>query len=111
MILKASELRIGNWYKQDDLAGRYAQITAKDIWELDSDPLDDFYQDILFTPNIVENLSLLNIKPFITKIGYCHFDKDENLYFIRYIGIKIYTVHQLQNVHFAFYGKEFIIEL
>ena len=47
--MRAEELRIGNWFKEDTLEPKYAQITAEQILDLYDDPLDDFYQPIPIT--------------------------------------------------------------
>jgi len=53
--MKANELRIGNYFYPDVFKGdEYDVITAKDIVELDFDPLDDYYKPIPLTPEWLE---------------------------------------------------------
>lgn len=46
--MKAEDLRIGNWYDSGNF-GDYHQMTGKDIWEFEQDPIDDIYYPIPLT--------------------------------------------------------------
>jgi hypothetical protein len=122
--MKASELRIGNWFKEDTLEPKYAQITAEQILDLYDDPLDDFYQPIPITEDWLLKLGFEKKKsdiPTFSKVfglfiedDYEHcliinLDADENFYTV-FNGVKLILKHvnQLQNLYFALTGEELI---
>ena len=103
--MKASELRIGNWFKEDILEQTYAQITAEDILCLDCDPLDDFYKPIPLTEEWLIKFGFkkayetcYQYKDFILNDKFIMMDID--------ITIQLKHVNQLQNLYFALTGEE-----
>jgi len=113
--MKASELRINNWYYGDALGGGYEQITAKEILDFFDDPLDDYYQPIPLTEEWLLKFG------FVAKNeGYLCSNKkvylsDDFYYYCLYFDcedvIEIKYVHSLQNLYFALTGEELKIEL
>lgn len=128
--MKASELRIGNWFAPDTLGapeGHYDQITAKDIAELESDPLDDYYKPILLTTKILERCGFeLDELKCWSKINLPHSPNILSINGSSGIGRgtvwlrnkasneanfainlpSIQYLHQLQNLFFAIAGEE-----
>jgi hypothetical protein len=122
--MKASELRIGNWFKEDMTLGGFSQITAEQILDLYNDPLDDFYQPIPITEELLLRLGFEYHsfdKNYVikNKDGYCNSIKkndgewcynndisDANCYFIR----EVKYIHQLQNLYFALNEEELTIK-
>lgn len=115
-ILKAQELRIGNWY----LGNGYhpEQITAKDILELSDDPLDDYYEPIPLTEEW-----LLKFGFEKEDFDYWHHEKSKLIighttnndvfqyeYLTGYLSqtemLDLLYVHQLQNLYFALTVEE-----
>jgi hypothetical protein len=122
--MRAEELRIGNWFKEDTLEPKFAQITAEQILDLYDDPLDDFYQPIPITVEWLLKLGFEKEKsdiPTFSKVfglfiedDYEHcliinLDADENFYTV-FNGVKLILKHvnQLQNLYFALTGEELI---
>jgi len=122
--MRAEELRIGNWFKEDTLEPKYAQITAEQILDLYDDPLDDFYQPIPITEDWLLKFGFEKEKsdiPTFSKVfgrfiedDYEHcliinLDADDNLYTV-FNGVKLILkyVNQLQNLYFALTGEELI---
>jgi len=117
--MKASELRIGNWFKEDILEQTFAQITAEQILDFYDDPLDDFYKS---TPLTEEWLLKFGFKyqktynNYAVKAGdyfnsvkqdgeewiYSNDESNACCYELR----SIKYVHQLQNLYFALTGEE-----
>ena len=125
--MRAEELRIGNWFKEDTLEPKFAQITAEQILDLYDDPLDDFYQPIPITVEWLLKLGFEKEKsdiPTFSKVfglfiedDYEHcliinLDADENFYTV-FNGVKLILKHvnQLQNLYFALTGEELIWRL
>ncbi len=115
--MKSNELRIGN-YTLLEMAHNpdsFHIITANDIFELNSDPQDDFYQPIPITEHW---LIKLGFKQGIdknywynTKICFDSFGEDGYYLTDERTGkesIKIKYVHQFQNLYFALIGEELI---
>jgi hypothetical protein len=117
--MKASELRIGNWFNEDMTTGSYSQITAEQILDLYDDPLDDFYQPIPLTEEWLLKFGL----EFVTDTWYlkgfaiweteCGDEKGNTeigyFYELREVGMMdrhIKYVHELQNVYFALTREE-----
>ena len=119
--MKANELRIGNYYYGDVLfPSEYNVITANDLVELDSDPLDDYYQPLPLTEEWLIKFGFGDARItdrlytrkktdgfygfYINKetMSYCTFDYEGTIDDI----IKIQYVHQLQNLYFAVTGEE-----
>jgi hypothetical protein len=106
--IKAEELRIGNFFYPDVDGDAYAKITAKDILELYSDPIDDYYKALLLTEEWL-------IKFGFEKTPLHYFKKDgiilsvEDFYYECFLGsnsVIIKYVHQLQNLYFALTNQE-----
>ena len=114
--MKASELRIGNYYKGDVLEpNEFDIILANDILELDIDPLDDYYKPIPLTEEWLLKLGFVEgsylYKNYKVKAGdywnsvkfyegewcYNNDDSDAGCYFLTTIKY----VHELQNLYFA----------
>lgn len=117
--MKASELRIGNWFKEDILEQTYAQITAEDILCLDCDPLDDFYKPIPLTEEWLLKFGLefsidtWYLKGFAIWEAECGDEKGNEyigfFYELREVVMmdrEIKYVHELQNLYFALTGEE-----
>jgi hypothetical protein len=119
--MKATELRIGNYFKPDALdEPHFKAITAKDIVELNDDPLDDYYQPIELTEEWLLKFGFKQIKPnhywfkdknslrfsLIDNNLHCSIGDDE--YGVLYKMIKY--VHELQNLYYALTNQELIIQ-
>lgn len=115
--MKASELRIGNWFKEDILEQTYAQITAEQILDFYEDPLDDFYKPIPLTEEWLLKFGFISmysnytikagdyynsIKQDCGKWIYSYDESDAGCYELK----EIKYVHQLQNLYFALNDKE-----
>ena len=103
--MKASELRIGNWFKEDIIEQTYTEITAKQILDFYEDPLDDFYKPIPLTEEWLLKFGFeraydtcYQYKNFILNDKFIMMDID--------ITIQLKHVHQLQNLYFALTGEE-----
>ena len=99
--MKASELRIGNWFIEQT----YAQITAQQILDFYDYPLDDFYKPIPLTEEWLIKFGFekayetcYQYKDFILNDKFIMMDID--------ITIQLKHVHQLQNLYFALTGEE-----
>lgn len=114
--MKASELRIGNYFHGDVLCpSEYEVITAKEILDLNDDPLDDYYQPIPITEEWLIKLGFIQVfglyNNFKVKAGdywnsvkfidgewcYNNDDSDAGCYFVTTIEY----VHELQNLYYA----------
>jgi hypothetical protein len=120
--MKANELRIGNYYYGDVLfPSEYNVITANDLVELDSDPLDDYYQPLPLTQEWLLRFGFQKdgvFDKFFTYLPIPDLCMDKlsfrvNEGFICYESIKYRTllkhiqyVHQLQNLYFALTNEE-----
>ena len=109
--MKANELRIGNYYYGDVLfPSEYNVITANDLVELDSDPLDDYYQPIplteewLFKFGFIKHVSQ-SIWYTLNKVDVWFFDGK----YVNDNDVEIKYVHELQNLYFALTKKELTI--
>jgi hypothetical protein len=115
--MKASELRIGNWFKEDILEQTFAQITAEQILDFYDDPLDDFYKPIPLTKEWLLKFEFKKKHSnYIIEAGdyfhsvkkdgeewiYSYDESDACCYELR----SIKYVHQLQNLYFALNDKE-----
>jgi hypothetical protein len=103
--MKASELRIGNWFKEDILEQTFAQITAEQILDFYDDPLDDFYKPIPLTEEWLFKFGFerkydtcFQYKDFILNDKFIMMDID--------ITIQLKYVHELQNLYFALTREE-----
>ena len=103
--MKASELRIGNWFKEDILEQTYAQITAEQILDFYDYPLDDFYKPIPLTEEWLIKFGFekayetcYQYKDFILNDKFIMMDID--------ITVQLKYVNQLQNLYFALTGEE-----
>jgi hypothetical protein len=119
--MKANELRIGNYYYGDVLfPSEYNVITANDLVELDSDPLDDYYQPLPLTEEWLlrmgfekkENgLFTKKLEYIYNSIKYCEdykiwiYYNDDNDAACNSIA-DLNFVHELQNLYFALTKKE-----
>ena len=130
--MKASELRIGNWFKEDILEQTFAQITAEQILDFYDDPLDDFYKPIPLTEewllklrfdklreyNDGENIIIeygksiivgdnSHIEKLVITFPFNHCEigsyRSEDAYIL---NTTINYVHQLQNLYFALTREE-----
>ena len=118
--MKATELRIGNYYYGDVLfPSEYNVITANDLVELDSDPLDDYYQPLPLTEEWLIKFGFEKKIDCYKNINYnfngyfASFDCDNPMWFgedgcCEQVTIKdnIKYVHQLQNLYFAVTNEE-----
>jgi hypothetical protein len=114
--MKASELRIGNWFKEDMTLGGFSQITAEQILDLYDDPLDDFYQPIPLTEDWLLKFGfesdgiewwngVLSLGIYKDGLYYC---PTEDIHYR--LGKEFKYVHQLQNLHHALTDEELIIK-
>jgi len=107
--MKANELRIGNYYYGDVLfPSEYNVITANDLVELDSDPLDDYYQPLPLTEEWLIKFGFKKIKT-----NNCVYWTLNNVDVWELNGIyanendlPIQSIHQLQNIYFALTNEE-----
>ena len=114
--MKASELRIGNWFKEDILEQTFAQITAEQILDFYDDPLDDFYKPIPLTEEwlLKFGFDLINneyhqsrnheLKLYWTVNKNKMIPEFNEKRFVT--GYDFKYVHQLQNLYFALTGQE-----
>jgi hypothetical protein len=119
--MKASELRIGNWFKEDTLEPKYAQITAEQILDLYDDPLDDFYQPIPLTEKWLLKFGFENLfgENYVVQNKDGHYNSikkddgewcynndisDASCYFVK----EVKYIHQLQNLYYALNEEELI---
>jgi len=118
--MKATELRINNWFKEDMTEGGYAKITAEQILDLYDDPLDDFYQPIPLTeewlfkfgfetnyPKVKDKFYSLN-RFMINSFNFGNGFRLNTGGAIEYNSIKY--VHHLQNLYFALTSLELEIK-
>jgi hypothetical protein len=122
--MKANELRIGNYYYGDVLfPSEYNVITANDLVELDSDPLDDYYQPLPLTEEWLlrmgfekkeNSLFTKKLEYNYNSLKYCEdykiwiYYNDDNDAACNYIA-DLNFVHELQNLYFALTKKELTI--
>jgi hypothetical protein len=85
--MKANELRIGNFFYPDVDGDAYAKITAKDILELYSDPIDDYYKALPLT------------EEWLIKFGF-FYNKEDNYYFIQNPDGGIHSIKYLEKDEF-----------
>jgi hypothetical protein len=114
--IKAEELRIGNFFYPDVDGDAYAKITAKDILELYSDPIDDYYKALPLTEEWLIKFGFEkntdNGCLFKNIINYWNFILWEKSNYIDLIinkssiRLSIKYVHQLQNLYFSLTGEE-----
>ena len=134
--MEVKELRIGNYFKPDSLGEEpFKVITAKDIVEIESDPLDDYYKPIPLTEEWIEKFGFelfdyeelehedfpnffyksYKIYPRETKRYYYEITNtpDDKFDFVIKVEFadeilisSIKYVHQLQNLYFALTNKE-----
>ena len=118
--MKANELRIGNYYYGDVLfPSEYNVITANDLVELDSDPLDDYYQPLPLTEEWLlkfgfekeKNIIKIYTKSKISIYLDCEEYPNGRVYFNSWCILKekVKNVHQLQNLYFALTNEELTI--
>jgi hypothetical protein len=114
--MEIKELRIGNYFKPDSLGEEpFKVITAKDIVEIESDPLDDYYKPIPLTEDVLLKFGFEHSKPnywfkndnkfrfsLIDNNLHCSMGDDD--YGILYNRLN--HVHQLQNLYFALTNEE-----
>jgi hypothetical protein len=114
-MIKANELRIGNFFYPDVDGDAYAQITAKDILELYSDPIDDYYKALPLTEEWLIKFGFEKVENgclFKNIINYWNFFLWEKSDYIDLvinkssIRLSIKYVHQLQNLYFSLTGEE-----
>ena len=119
--MKANELRIGNYYYGDVLfPSEYNVITANDLVELDSDPLDDYYQPLPLTEEWLlkfgfekkeNSLFTKKLEYIYNSLKYCEdykiwiYYNDDNDAACNSIA-DLNFVHELQNLYFALTKKE-----
>ena len=122
--MKAQELRIGNWFRGDDTSQGHHQITAYEIFDFHTDPLDDYYQPIPLTeewllkfgeikaPNSTIYCGDQDTESYVWKVNlkehYVYEGIDAMCNIISWQPIKY--VHQLQNLYFALTGEELTIK-
>lgn len=123
-MIKASELRIGNWV---NLRGDNMQVDGGDIYDLqDSENLDD-WNPVPITPEILEQCGFerngerykifctenhwleLHLKTGLASFcfGFSKNKKDDSVL----IGNRFEFIHQLQNLYFALTGEELQVNI
>ena len=114
--MKANELRIGNYYYGDVLfPSEYNVITANDLVELDSDPLDDYYQPLPLTEEWLLKFGFKKSDNYgndeYRLDGYSYFRGSFYISDCDECGesVEINFVHELQNLYFALTKKELTI--
>jgi hypothetical protein len=114
--MKANELRIGNYYYGDVLfPSEYNVITANDLVELDSDPLDDYYQPLPLTEEWLLKFGFYKSDNYgndeYRLDGYSYFRGSFYISDCDECGesVEINFVHELQNLYFALTKKELTI--
>ena len=119
--MKATDLRIGNWYKGDCTAQKYWQITAQEILDFYDDPIDDYFQPIEITKEWLLKFGFEYsefFKNYKVKAGdyfnSVKWDDEENEWWYNndssdagcYYVSCIKYVHELQNLYFAINKQE-----
>ena len=127
--MKANELRIGNWYKDNE--GSIAQVKSLDWFDNDSEDGYSILIDEEFDIRYCEGIPLT--EEWFTKLGFkrsvlngiyeCYdgdngidIEKIDDGYYLsincgEYIeGKPFHFVHQLQNLYFALTGEELTIQ-
>ena len=118
--MKATELRIGNWFYGDCTNGENHKITALEILDLYDDPLDDYYQPIPLTEEWLLKFGLIQYTGWDDMKFWCR-EQDLNNHdrFELFEGVQGYelpsgaickNVHTLQNCfYFHHLGEELTI--
>ena len=111
--MKANELRIGNYYYGDVLfPSEYNVIIANDLVELDSDPLDDYYQPLPLTEEWLLKFGFYKSDNYgndeYRLDGYSYFRGSFYISDCDECGesVEINFVHELQNLYFALTKQE-----
>jgi hypothetical protein len=131
-ILKATELRIGNWIK---LYGNACQVTSLSNNSIEVDyasaeheytgegPMIESYEPIPLTPEILQKAGFISGRKYVFQSyemeAYFELDGDvvklfcqpNDPHYTDDIAKPIQYVHQLQNLYFAITGVELSIEL
>ena len=108
--MKASELRIGNWF---DHHGEYKQVTPNtilEVWEAERIWVKPILltEDILLKCEFICNIRFEQKNYYLPRLSiYFNNDKFQHDGYDR----EIKYLHQLQNLYFALTGEELNIEL
>lgn len=106
-MIQAQDLRIGNWYNMSTKGNdNVHQITGKDIWEFELDPIDDIYYPIPLTEEDWKTLGE-ETDMLCDKSGFVIF---KNGFAYQFIYTDYPYKHQIQNLYFALCGKELKIK-
>jgi hypothetical protein len=115
--MKANELRIGNFFYPDVDGDAYAKITAKDILELYSDPIDDYYKALPLTEEWLIKFGFER-KGITSCFGKLCIHHKEPMYPYGRVYFNSWAilqkmpeyVHQIQNLYFALTGEELEVQ-
>jgi hypothetical protein len=126
-MIKANELRIGNWVLLNTKAirPRPVKVEGKDIYNIDNKSAGyEQVESIPLTPEILEKAGFTEEEDYMELYGYRSFKHNtpntyakisDNTVEIYMRGLEdwllIESLHQLQNLYFALTGEELEIEL
>jgi len=107
-MIKANELRIGNWV-MEGIEFHKIDYRESDFFHV------EIFEPIPLTPEILEKAGFVNsesIELFFELTGFKISDgKILHTHFKRDRGVQILNLHQLQNLYFALTGEEIEINL
>ena len=109
-MIKAKELRIGNWVKRDSQPNGF-KIDSRSFFIIEQHP--DWYDPIPFTPEILEKAGFVDGKKDRFKAGYDSDDFVQQQMSVVFDStmVKLKHLHRFQNLYFDLTGEELKIEL
>lgn len=109
-MIKASELRIGNWVSNGEVD---YQITGATILHLEIKPSDAIAKPIPISPEWLERMGFekqTDWSYYFDDIYFSYNETGDLTCRLRYYKTICYYVHQLQNLYFALTGEELILK-
>lgn len=103
-MIKANELRIGNWVSNGEIE---FQITSKDIYHRDVRVYGTFIKGLPITPEWLERFGFEN-KGYIYVLGKFTYNIHNGWWYgnKKLPNVNLQYVHQLQNLYHALTGEE-----